>query len=165
MAEKNDSVQLAEFQQEFDTCCAYITVSFGLFIAPGIVSETRQCDGETDKGDRVLPHLALKRIHNFSDRPFRPFITRHTIYRVVSKSNASTYKCAGSALYIFKCRLIYKTTSTTNAATANIDINHIERVDRQLLSSQARCIRYTRQNTQLSDAAETPTMNIVDDAK
>ncbi len=62
-------------------------------------------------------------------------------------------------------RLIYKTTSTTNAATANIDINHIERVDGQLLSSQARCVRYTRHNAQPSDAAATPTMNIVDDAK
>ncbi len=62
-------------------------------------------------------------------------------------------------------RVIYKTTLTTNAATANIDINHIECVDGQLLSLQARCIRYTRQSTQLSDAAATPTMNIVDDAK
>ncbi len=62
-------------------------------------------------------------------------------------------------------RLIYKTTLTTNAATANIDINHIERVDGQLLSSQARCVRYTRQSAQLSDAAATLMMNIVDDAK
>jgi hypothetical protein len=62
-------------------------------------------------------------------------------------------------------RPIYKTTLTTNAATANIDINHIECVDEQYLSSQARCIRYTRQSTQLSDATAAPTMNIVDDAK
>ena len=69
-----------------------------------------------------------------------------------------------SVLYL-NVRLIYKTTSTINAATANIDINHIERVDGQYLSSQARCIRYTRQIAQLSDAAATLMMNIVDDAK
>jgi hypothetical protein len=62
-------------------------------------------------------------------------------------------------------RLIYKTTLTTIAATANIDINHIERVDGQFLPSQARCIRYTRHSAQPSDAAAIPTMNIVDDAK
>ncbi len=71
----------------------------------------------------------------------------------------NTFLCKGAT-----CR-IYKTTSMTNAATANIDINHVERVDGQYLSSQARCIRYSRQSTQLSDAAATPKMNIVDDAK
>ncbi len=77
MTEKNDSVQLAEFQQEFDARYAYITVGFGLFIALGIVGEARQCDGETDESDRVLPQLTLKFIHNQSDRLFRSFITRH----------------------------------------------------------------------------------------
>ena len=72
---------------------------------------------------------------------------------------------AGECSCLYKCRLIYKTTLTTNAPIANIDINQIERFDGQYLSSQARCIRYTRQSTQLSDAAATPTMNIVDDAK
>ena len=70
----------------------------------------------------------------------------------------------GAVAYLI-VRLIYKTTSTTDAATANIDINHIERVEGQLLSSQARCVRYTRHSAQPSDAAATPTMNIVDDAR
>jgi len=45
----------------------------------------------------------------------------------------------GGVAYLI-VRLIYKATSTTNAATADIDINHIGRVDGQLLSSQARCL-------------------------
>ena len=77
---------------------------------------------------------------------------------------SGTFSRWGGVAYLI-VRLIYKTTLTTNAATANIDINHIERVDGQLLPSQARCLRYTRHNAQPSDAAATPTMNIVDDAK
>ncbi len=52
---------------------------------------------------------------------------------------AGAFSRWGGVAYLI-VRLIYKATSTTNAATAIIDINHIGRVDGQLLSSQARCL-------------------------